>query len=55
MIDMTESDGNDRTIGGASAAPGGLRRQSVAADVFISYASQDGTVADAVCGALERQ
>jgi TolB-like protein len=52
---MTESDGKDRSIGAAPAALGGLSPQSVAADVFISYASQDRTAADSICGALERQ
>jgi TolB-like protein len=54
MIKMAEGGGGERAMGAASSAPEPLRAHSDTRDVFISYASQDATVADAVVGALER-
>ena len=51
---MAEGGGGDQAMGAAPGAPESLRLQSGAPDVFISYASQDAAVADAVVGALER-
>jgi TIR domain len=51
---MVDRSGGEETIGAAEAAPGSPRARSGPADVFIKYASPDGGVADAVCGALER-
>jgi TolB-like protein/Tfp pilus assembly protein PilF len=51
---MAEGGGGKEATGAAPAAPGALRAQSGTADVFISHASQDVAVADAVVGALER-
>ena len=54
MVKMAEGGGGERAMGAASGAPEPLRAHSDTRDVFISYASQDATVADAVVGALER-
>ena len=51
---MTESGGRGEATGAVPAAPQALPAHSGAAVVFISYASQDAAVADAVVGALER-
>ena len=51
---MAEGGGGERASGAAVAAPEALRAPSGTRDVFISYASQDAAVADAVVGALER-
>jgi serine/threonine-protein kinase len=51
---MVDRSGGEEAIGAAEAAPRSPRARSGPADVFISYASPDGGVADAVCGALER-
>jgi TIR domain-containing protein len=51
---MAEGGGGERATGAAAAATEALRAPSGAADVFISYTSQDAAVADAVVGALER-
>jgi hypothetical protein len=51
---MVDRSGAEEAIGAAEAAPRSPRARSGPADVFISYASPDGGVADAVCGALER-
>ncbi len=49
---MAERDGENRAAG---AAPAALRTRPAAPEVFISYASQDSAVAEAVCAALERE
>jgi len=51
MADRSGGEEANRAVG---ATPGSPRARSGSADVFISYASPDGGVADAVCGALER-
>ena len=51
---MAEGGDGERATGAAVAAPEALRAPSGTRDVFISYASQDAAVADAVVGALER-
>ena len=51
MGDMGEGGGDIPATGAAPAAP---RDSSATPDVFISYASPDVAVADAVCAALER-
>jgi TIR domain len=53
MIKMAEGGGGGQAMGAAPGAPEPLRAQSGIPDVFISYASQDATVADSVVGALE--
>jgi adenylate cyclase len=50
---MAETGGGERGTA-AQAAPDALRATSGTPDVFISYASQDGAMADAVVRALER-
>jgi TolB-like protein/lipoprotein NlpI len=52
MVNMAERDGENSAAG---AAPAALRTRFGTADVFISYASLDSAVAEAVCGALERE
>jgi hypothetical protein len=54
LLDMVDRSGAEEAIGAAEAAPRSPRARSRPADVFISYASPDGGVVDAVCGALER-
>jgi TolB-like protein len=51
---MSEGDGGDRASGAAPEAPGALRAHAGTPDIFISYASPDIVVANAVCNALER-
>jgi hypothetical protein len=51
MIKMAEGGGGGQAMGAAPGAPEPLRAQSGIPDVFISYASQDATVADSVVGA----
>jgi TolB-like protein len=51
---MAEGGGGKEATGAAPEAPEALRAYSGAPDIFISYASQDAAVADAVVGALER-
>jgi TolB-like protein len=50
---MAGGGGEGKTGGAAPAAPEILRVHSGSPDVFISYASPDSEVADAVCDALE--
>jgi TolB-like protein/tetratricopeptide (TPR) repeat protein len=50
---MVDRSGGDEAIGAAEVAPRSAHTGSGSADVFISYASPDRGVADAVCGALE--
>jgi TolB-like protein/Tfp pilus assembly protein PilF len=51
---MAERGGGECATSGEAAAPEALRAHSGTPDVFISYASQDAAVADAIVGALER-
>jgi TolB-like protein/cytochrome c-type biogenesis protein CcmH/NrfG len=51
---MAESGGGNEATGVARGAPEDLGTQSGTSDVFISYASQDAAVADAVVRSLER-
>ena len=51
---MAEDGGEGKTTGAAPTATGAARAPSATPDVFISYASQDVTVADVVVGAFER-
>ena len=51
---MGEGDVEDKATGDGRTA-GAQRASSGTPDVFISYASQDGTFANAVVGALEGQ
>src|SRR6202140_5638514 len=51
---MAEGGDGERATVAAVAAPAALRAHAGTSDVFISYASQDAAVADAVVGALER-
>jgi TolB-like protein/Tfp pilus assembly protein PilF len=51
---MVDRSGGEEAVGTAEALPGSPRARSGSADVFISYASPDRAIADAVCGALER-
>jgi len=51
---MAESGGGKEATGAAPGAPEDLGAQSGTSDVFISYASQDAAVADAVVRSLER-
>src|SRR5450755_662134 len=55
MLDMAEGGGGDQASGAAPQAPGALRAHAGTPDIFISYASPDIAVANAVCHALERE
>src|ERR1700675_1578904 len=50
---MAEGGDGERATVAAVAAPAALRAHAGTSDVFISYASQDAAVADAVVGAFE--
>ena len=52
---MAEGGGGDQASGAAPEAPGALRAHAGTPDIFISYASPDSAVANAVCNALERE
>ena len=52
---MPEGSGNKPTADSAAVAPGAVQGGSDTAQAFISYASADRVVANAVCGALERE
>jgi TolB-like protein len=53
-LDMAEGGGGKEATGAAPEAPEALRANAGIPDIFISYASQDASVADAVVRALER-
>ena len=52
---MAEGGGGEQVTGAAPEAPGALSAYAGTADIFISYASADLAVANAVCNALERE
>jgi TolB-like protein len=55
MLKMVEGGGGEQATGAAPEAPGALRAHAGTPDIFISYASPDIAVANAVCNALERE
>jgi TolB-like protein/tetratricopeptide (TPR) repeat protein len=52
---VTEGSGSDRVDGAEHNTPGSAVPPNPANSVFISYASQDATLAEALCAALERE
>jgi TolB-like protein/predicted Zn-dependent protease len=52
---MPEGGENEQTADSAAVASGAVHDRSDAARVFISYASADSSIANAVCSALERE
>jgi TolB-like protein len=55
ILNMTESEGEEKAAAGAAPAPpAAARARSDTPDAFISYASQDAAIATAVVEALER-
>jgi TolB-like protein/Flp pilus assembly protein TadD len=55
MLDMAEGGSGEQATGAATGASEALRAHAGTPDIFISYASPDIAVANAVCSALERE